>query len=132
MIGRPKQWETHRAPVNARGRQASSARILRVHRLRRAASVLLFATTAAASAAVDHSADDYSQRLDALWDFDHPIVSEARFRAETERHPPQSREAAEAWTQVARSQGLQRHFTESDATLDTVELSCDKPPFRGA
>jgi len=130
MNGRRKQWERHHAPVNARRRQASSARILRVHRLRRAASVLLFAMTAAALAAVDNSADDYSQRLDALWDFDHPIVSEARFRAEAEQHPPQSREAAEAWTQVARSQGLQRHFTESDATLGTVERTLETQPAR--
>ena len=48
--------------------------------------------------------------LDALWDFDHPAESEARFRAEVARHPPRSREALEATTQVARAQGLQRKF----------------------
>jgi tetratricopeptide (TPR) repeat protein len=79
---------------------------------------------------VDTAVDDYSQRLDALWDFDHPAESEARFRGEAARHPVQSREAVEAWTQVARAQGLQRHFTETDATLDTVERALATQPAR--
>jgi tetratricopeptide (TPR) repeat protein len=115
---------------SARGRKALRAIIPGLHSLRRAASIVLFAMTAVAGAAVDTAAEDYSQRLDALWDFDHPATSEARFRSEAARHPPQSREAVEAATQVARSQGLQRHFTETDATLDAVERTLDAQPAR--
>ena len=75
-------------------------------------------------------AADYSQRLDALWDFDHPAESEARFRAEAARHPPHSREAVEAATQVARAQGLQRRFTDADRTLDAVQRTLDAQPAR--
>ena len=75
-------------------------------------------------------ATDYSQSLDALWDFDHPAASEARFRAEVARHPAQSREAAEAATQVARAQGLQRKFTDADRTLDGVQRTLDAQPVR--
>ena len=73
---------------------------------------------------------DYSQTLDALWDFDHPAESEARFRAELARHPAQSREAVEAATQVARAQGLQRKFTDADDTLDGVQRALDAQPAR--
>jgi len=73
---------------------------------------------------------DYSERLDALWDFDNPAASEARFRAEVARHPAQSREAAEAATQVARAQGLQRKFTDADRTLDGVQRTLDTQPVR--
>jgi len=100
-----------------------------MHGLSRAAYVLLLAISTIAGAAVDN-ADDYSQRLDALWDFDQPAVSEARFRAEAERHPPRSREAVESLTQVARAQGLQRQFTEADASLDGVERTLDAQPTR--
>jgi tetratricopeptide (TPR) repeat protein len=93
------------------------------------ALVGLLATFAAAGAAME-IADDYSQRLDALWDFDDPAASEARFRSEAARHPPQSRAAVEAATQVARAQGLQRHFTENDATLDAVERTLASQPAR--
>ena len=76
------------------------------------------------------SEDDYSQRLDALWDFDSPATSEARFRAEAARHSPRSREALEAATQVARAQGLQRRFTDADRTLDAVLGELDAQPAR--
>ena len=73
---------------------------------------------------------DYSERLDALWDFDNPAASETRFRAEVARHPAQSREAVEATTQVARAQGLQRKFTDADRTLDGVQRTLDTQPVR--
>ena len=73
---------------------------------------------------------DYSERLDALWDFDNLAASETRFRAEVARHPAQSREAAEAATQVARAQGLQRKFTDADRTLDGVQRTLDTQPVR--
>lgn len=76
------------------------------------------------------SSVDYSERLDALWDFEHPAESEARFRAEVERHPARSREASEAATQVARAQGLQREFTNADRTLDGVQRALDAQPLR--
>ena len=76
------------------------------------------------------SSVDYSERLDALWDFEHPAESEARFRAEVERHPARSREASEAATQVARAQGLQRKFTNADQTLDGVQRALDAQPLR--
>ena len=74
--------------------------------------------------------NDYSQTLDALWDFDHPPVSEARFRAEAARHPAASREAHEASTQIARALGLQRRFTDTDAVLDRVQADLDAQPAR--
>ena len=73
---------------------------------------------------------DYSQTLDALWDFDRPAESEARFRAESARHAPGSREALEATTQVARAQGLQRHFDNADRSLDTVQRALEAQPAR--
>ena len=75
-------------------------------------------------------AADYSERLDALWVFDHPAQSEARFRAEAARHLARSREAAEAATQVARAQGLQRRFDDADRTLDGVQAMLDEQPVR--
>lgn len=64
---------------------------------------------------------DYSARLDALWDFEQPAESEARFRAEAMRHPRGSREATEAMTQVGRTLGLQRRYTGADRVLDAVK-----------
>ena len=75
-------------------------------------------------------AEDYSERLDALWSFADSVASEARFRAESLRHAPGSREAAEASTQIARAQGLQRNFAAADATLDGVAHTLDAQPAR--
>ena len=74
--------------------------------------------------------DDFSARLDALWDFDHPAASEAKFTAELARHPAGSREARETATQLARSLGLQRKFAEADATLDALLPNLNAPPTR--
>ena len=73
---------------------------------------------------------DFSERLDALWDFDAPGISEARFRAELAKHPVHSREAREITTQVARALGLQRKFADADAALDTIADALDKSPAR--
>lgn len=73
---------------------------------------------------------DYSEILDRLWDFDAPGTSDGRFRAEQARHPAGSREALEAWTQVARALGLQRKFADADRVLDAVEASLPRAPAR--
>ena len=73
---------------------------------------------------------DFSERLDALWDFDAPAISEARFRAELARHAMPSREARETTTQVARALGLQRKFADADAALDMLAPDLDKAPAR--
>ena len=72
--------------------------------------------------------------LDDLWDDDNPAASEARFRqwiadlAPSER-PGNDAQRAEAETQLARAQGLQRHFTDARATLGAVESRLpDLPP----
>lgn len=75
-------------------------------------------------------AEDYSEQLDALWNFGDPAQSEARFRAESLRHAPGSRESAEASTQIARAQGLQRRFDAADATLDGVARTLAAQPPR--
>jgi tetratricopeptide (TPR) repeat protein len=82
-----------------------------------------FAVTAAA-------ATDFSEELDALWNFGKPAESEARFRAELSKHSDGSREALETTTQIARTQGLRRQFAEADATLDTVAPKLDSAPAR--
>jgi tetratricopeptide (TPR) repeat protein len=76
------------------------------------------------------AAADYSATLDAGWDFDAPAASEAKFRAEAARQPAGSREALEASTQVARTLGLQRRFSEADALLDALEPGLGQAPDR--
>ena len=73
---------------------------------------------------------DFSQQLDALWDYDDPEVSEQRFRAELARHPARSREALETATQIARTQGLRRRFAPADSTLDAIAPMLDAVPVR--
>jgi tetratricopeptide (TPR) repeat protein len=80
--------------------------------------------------AMSAPSDDYSARLDALWDFSAPAKSETRFRNELARHPAGSREAREAATQLARSLGLQRRFDEANATLDVLAAGLGEPPAR--
>ena len=93
--------------------------------------MLLFGIqTVAGAFAMTTPVADYSQTLDALWDFDNPAASEARFRAELARFPDRSREAAEAATQVARAEGLQRKFTDADRTLDAVQRTLATQPAR--
>jgi tetratricopeptide (TPR) repeat protein len=68
-----------------------------------------------------------SDQIDALWDYDHPAESEATFRRALEALDDHADLALrlEILTQLARAQGLQRHFDEAHATLDTVEAQLD-------
>src|SRR5258707_2121404 len=72
----------------------------------------------------NHSAMSQSElpEFETLWDYAEPAASEARFRqllAETHaRSEPADR--AELLTQIARAQGLQRHFAAAHATLDAA------------
>jgi tetratricopeptide (TPR) repeat protein len=94
-------------------------------------SILLALLSLAITTSMPLAADrDFSERLDALWDFDAPAIAEARFRAELAKHPMPSREARETTTQVARALGLQRKFAEADSVLDTLADDLDKAPAR--
>ena len=73
---------------------------------------------------------DFSETLDASWNFNGPSISESRFRAELAKHVVGSREAREIATQIARSLGLQRRFADADATLDALLPEIDKGPAR--
>jgi len=75
-------------------------------------------------------AADYSQRLDALWNFERPKESEARFRTEAAHHARGTREMAEATTQIARTLGLQRRFADADRTLKAVKPMLRHLPAR--
>jgi tetratricopeptide (TPR) repeat protein len=97
---------------------------LRVALLALAAALSMAAPTYAASA------EDFSARLDALWDFDAPATSEARFRAALRDTAPRSREAYETSTQLARALGLQRKFAAADAILDGVVAALETVPPR--
>ena len=82
------------------------------------------------ASATGETSIDFSERLDKQWDFNKPAESQTRFRAELAKHPAASREALEAATQLARTQSLQRQFTEADATLDSVAAKLDQVPAR--
>ena len=74
------------------------------------------------------SGDSFASKLDAQWDFDKPAVSEERFRAELEKWPAASAEAQEVRTQIARTLGLQRKFTDAHALLDEIERELARLP----
>lgn len=83
----------------------------------------------ASAVALAAGADDYSAQLDALWNYDQPAASQARFASEATKYHAGTREALEIATQVARTQGLQRKFAEADATLDaTAQRLLDVSP----
>jgi tetratricopeptide (TPR) repeat protein len=70
--------------------------------------------------------------LDALWDFGDPAASEDRFRAFVERARAGDEPIlAEALTQLARAQGLQRRFGHADSTLDEAEAALRPDDVRG-
>ena len=98
--------------------------------VRLAAACSALALAATAWCATDSAGERYSATLDALWDYDAPAVSAERFRAEIARHPSGSREALEARTQLARAEGLQRHFDVADHILDEVDPQLAKQPPR--
>ena len=59
-------------------------------------------------------------RLDGLWDFDDPSISEQRFRRALDEAAAGSCVAYELTTQLARALGLQGRFDDAAALLDTV------------
>ena len=72
-------------------------------------------------------------RLDDLWDFGDPVESERRFEALLPRARSEHDGArlAEALTQLARAQGLQRRFDDADRTLEDAEASLGPEDARG-
>ena len=72
--------------------------------------------------------DSFAARLDALWDFAKPAISEERFRAEVKQWPVGSAEAQEVRTQIARTLGLQRKFADAHALLDDIEPTLARLP----
>lgn len=69
--------------------------------------------------------------LDALWNYADPAGSEARFRQRLTELAGQEWASSETLTQLARAQGLQRHFDQAQATLDEtarrLETAGDDP-----
>lgn len=94
------------------------------------ARATLLALAALSAGALAAAPEDFSARLDALWQFAEPAVSEARFRAELARHPAGSREALETTTQIARTHSLRRQFAQADAALDGIAPRLDAAPAR--
>jgi tetratricopeptide (TPR) repeat protein len=87
--------------------------------------VAVFACAAILTAmAQDQAATDF----DALWDYDDPAASEARFRESlpTITDPQRS---LQLQTQIARALGLQRKFDEAHRMLNRVERAAPLPPL---
>ena len=63
--------------------------------------------------------------LDELWDFGDPAGSERRFAAEAASLAHTDAERAELLTQQARALGLQEHFGEARALLESLGQSAD-------
>lgn len=72
--------------------------------------------------------DTFARTLDGEWDFGKPAVSEQRFRVELAKWPPDSAQAQEVRTQIARALGLQRKFDDAHALLDGVEAKLPDLP----
>jgi tetratricopeptide (TPR) repeat protein len=70
--------------------------------------------------------------IDHLWNYADPAASEARFRELLSSTLPGSAAYAQALTQVARAQGLQRQFEAAHVTLDEAEklLTADRGAVR--
>jgi tetratricopeptide (TPR) repeat protein len=68
--------------------------------------------------------------FDVLWDYNQPAATEARFRELLPQLADDPARQAELLTQIARAQGLQRHFDEAHATLDSVEAQMAIIPVR--
>ena len=101
---------------------------------KRSTALLISTLTLSASRAMaqtrTQSQDDFSARLDKLWNFGKVDESQARFRTELAKHPNDSREALETQTQIARTQGLSRNYAEADKTLDAIAPKLDAVPAR--
>lgn len=78
--------------------------------------IMTAALVAASTAGID---------FDALWNYDDPAATEAKFRAvrPAVQAAGDHGRLMELDTQIARTQGLQRHFDEALATLATVEAA---------
>jgi len=61
--------------------------------------------------------------FDTLWDYEHPERTETVFRQILLKEEPNTDLSyqLQLLTQIARAQGLQRHFTAANATLDQVQ-----------
>lgn len=59
--------------------------------------------------------------FDQLWDYEHPAETETRFRELTLQAESDPSYYAQLLTQIARAQGLQRHFDEAHQTLNSVQ-----------
>jgi tetratricopeptide (TPR) repeat protein len=70
----------------------------------------------------------FSANLDAQWDFRDPARSEQRFRAALAPWSLDEPQALIIETQIARTQGLQRRFSDAHATLDAVAARLDGMP----
>jgi len=71
--------------------------------------------------------DTATPNFDDLWDYNQPAATEARFRALLPQFLDKPAQQAELLTQLARTQGLQRHFDEAQATLDMVQAMLTDP-----
>lgn len=68
--------------------------------------------------------------FDDLWDYNQPSVTEARFYALLPQVANDPARQAELLTQIARAQGLQRHFEDAHTTLDQVQAGLSTAPAR--
>lgn len=92
-----------------------------IHLLSAMLAACCLAPSMALPVATMSDASDFSERLDALWDYNDPAASTKRFTAERVHYPQDSRQALEIDTQLARAQGLARHFDDANRLLDRVE-----------
>lgn len=74
--------------------------------------------------------DTITSAIDQSWDYAQPATSEARFRQLLVTLESTSAPYMELLTQIARAQGLQRHFAEAHETLDQVEAQLALHPPR--
>lgn len=74
--------------------------------------------------------DTITAAIDQLWDYGQPAETEKRFRDLLATLEPASSSYLELLTQIARTQGLQRNFTEAHKTLDEVTAQLATQPVR--
>lgn len=68
--------------------------------------------------------------FDSLWDYSAPDKTETKFRELLPHFTENESARMELWTQIARTQGLQRKFDEAHQTLDEVEKLLAENPSR--
>jgi tetratricopeptide (TPR) repeat protein len=109
-------------------------RVRAIHRrgfmIPRALWMLSLLSFTAFSAPMPPRADDFSARIDALWNYADPAASAQRFRAERARCAGHTRETLEIDTQLARTMGLARQFDDAHRLLDKVEAQLDDVDVR--